>query len=162
METIAVNPFCDYEPDGGAQSAGGLRVSDKSFQWVILQRQRLRPLHVCTRILFQINNYCVGLPIWSDLALHETINGRFVCYVTHYLSESLGGTWCDTWLHDSVALAQQAIFEHDPAIALADLPGDPSMTAPRVAEMAERIALVEMFRGAWFGMVRAILGRRVR
>jgi len=155
---IAANPYCDYEPDGMAAKSRYPQPEDVCFQWVILQRHGRRPLHVCARTLLRSSNFCVGLPTWSELILHETIGGRFVSSVTHHLTEPLGGAWQDAWLHESGAGLQKAIFDHDPAAAMPVLAGEPSATATNSAEMAEHVALAGLFRRAWFGMVLAVFG----
>jgi hypothetical protein len=161
-EPIAVNPFCEYEPRAGDHAPFGHDREADCFHWIILARQGLRPLRICGRILLKCDNICVGLSTWSELTLYETRAGRFTISVAHHLTESLGGDWHDTTLHDSVFDLRRAIDEHDPMLAVELAPEEFATSCNQPCRGAGRIAAAGLFRGAWFGMVRALFGSGVR
>jgi hypothetical protein len=158
MAPMAANPFCAHEPVAANQPSQAIESPAHHFHPVILPRHGLRPLHICGRSLLHVSNRCVGLPAWSELTLFETRAGGLASALTHHLTENLGGIWRDSALHTSALALPPAIRAHDPMIALvlpcADLvvPGDHGRQA------GEDVALAGLFRGAWFGMVRALFG----
>ena len=158
MAPITANPFCAYEPVAPEQASPAIESPDHHFHPVILPRHGLRPLHICGRSLLHVSNRCVGLPAWSELSLFETGTGGLASALTHHLTESLGGVWRDSALHGSAMALPQAIRAHDPMIALVLPCTDLVASGDRRRQAGEDVALAALFRGAWFGMVRALFG----
>ena len=109
----------------------------EGYAWTVLQRHGRRPLLVLARSLLRADNRCAGLAFWSRIELLETAGQRYAVSVCH------DQAWCDAWLCDSVETVRRGLVGHDPAWAL------PSGAGEAVAR----------FRGAWAGLLAALLGR---
>ena len=162
MAPIAANPFCAHEPVAADQASPAIESPNHHFHPVILPRHGLRPLHICGRSLLHASNRCVGLPAWSELTLFETRTGGLASTLTHHLTESLGGVWRDSALHASALALPRAIRAHDPMIALVLPCADLFASGESCHQAGEDVALAGLFRGAWFGMVRALFGDEPR
>jgi len=158
MAPIAANPFCAHEPVAPGQASPAIGSPADHFHPVILPRHGLRPLQICGRSLLHASNRCVGLPAWSELTLFETRAGGLASTLTHHLTEDLGGVWRDSALHTSALALQRAIRAHDPTVALVLPCEDLVVSGNRCRQAGEDVALAGLFRGAWFGMVHALLG----
>jgi hypothetical protein len=158
MAPMAANPFCAHEPVAPDRASPAIESPAHHFHPVILPRHGLRPLHIRGRSLLHASNRCVGLPAWSELTLFETRAGGLASALTHHLPESLGGLWRDSALHTSTLALPQEIRAHDPVIALVLPCADVVDPADRHRQAGEDVALAALFRGAWFAMVRALLG----
>ena len=162
MAPIAANPFCAHEPAAPDRASPAIESADHHFHPVILPRHGLRPLHICGRSLLHVSNRCVGLPAWSELTLFETRTSGLASTLTHHLTESLGGVWRDSALHASALALPRAIQAHDPMIALVLPCADLVVPGESCRQPGEDVALAGLFRGAWFGMVRALFGNEPR
>lgn len=156
MAPMAANPFCAHEPVAPDQAAPAIESPAHHFHSVILPRHGLRPLQICGRSLLHVSNRCVGLPAWSELTLFETRAGGLASALTHHLTERLGGVWRDSALHADALALPRAIRAHDPMVALVLPCADRVVPGESCAPAGEDVALAALFRGAWFGMVRAL------
>jgi hypothetical protein len=109
------------------------------------------------RVLLRADNRCAGLPCWSEITLLETAGLRFAATLSHARPVDADARWCDAWLCDSPDAVRAVLRAHDP---LASQPhgGVPESYAAAVRDAAA----MRQFRGAWAGLLAAVLGPPAR
>lgn len=102
------------EPQGAAARGAALGPRPGEFSWTLLPRNGERPLYLPARMLLEASSRGGGCDIWSEIAVLETEDARYVAVVRHRL-EARGliafrhATLCDG------AEAVRDFFEfHDP------------------------------------------------
>lgn len=138
--------FCELEPAiAGAQPA----ELGAGFDWRVLQRHGRRPIAILGRTLLHANNRCAGQSCWSELAIIETVEGRFAVSVGHIVPIERGPTWRDAWLATTPETVREMCRAHDPLIGI-----PPWQTAGDWAAFDESLR----FRAAWCGLLGALFG----
>jgi predicted flap endonuclease-1-like 5' DNA nuclease len=122
------------------------------FARTLLPRHRRRPLGFQGRLLLGAACRQPGLPVWSEVALHESEDGLLVAAWRHAPRNGAPPLCYADASRDPAAL-RALLLGHDP---LADLPADlllpPGTAAAAAGESAARL------RAAWRALLAAALG----
>ncbi len=129
------------------------------FAWTILPRHGRRPLAFWGRLLLQAAHREPGLPVWSDLALHETDGGLIVVAVRHLLRGPDGAPdgppLCYAAASRDAAALRAMLAAHDP---MADLPAGLLLGAAPFEDPFAAGLLAGRLRAAWRTLLATTFG----
>lgn len=129
------------------------------FAWTVVPQHGRRPMAFWGRLLLQAAHREPGLPVWSDLALHESEGGEIVAAMRHVLrgrdGAADGPPLCYAVASRSAAALRQALAAHDP---MADLPAESLLGAAHFEDPYAAGLLAERLRAAWRALLAASFG----
>lgn len=130
------------------------------FAWTTLPRHGRRPLGFHGRLLVQASCRQPELPVWSEVTLHEAVDGALVAAVRHVLrgAEDAAGALdarCYAESSQDSTVLLDLLLAHDP---LADLPVEALLDVCGEAGVAAAPLRAASLRHAWRAVLAAALG----
>ncbi|MCQ4159976.1 hypothetical protein NON00_08535 [Roseomonas sp. GC11] len=114
-------PLAPLSPEPLAEPlavALGTPVVSAPFAPLLLPRQGLMPLRLSARLLLEANNNAWGCAVWSEIAILETEDGRFVAVLRHWLEGRARPAYCNAVLCENVEAVRATFARHDPVAVL--------------------------------------------
>lgn len=109
-----LRPTPDTAVDPAMPGAAGDLATPASFEWMLLQCDGGRPIHVQARLLFEASTREAGLGFWSEIAVLEVVDGRFVAVLRHRRQLRGLEDWHDAKLCQDPAAVRNVFRQHDP------------------------------------------------
>jgi hypothetical protein len=90
----------------------------EGFGWTLLARHGLRPLGFTGRLLFEAGNRATAAPIWSEIAVFETGDTRFVGQIRHGSAPPGAFAYADAFVCQDAQAVPAAFACHRPLALL--------------------------------------------
>lgn len=126
------------------------------FAWTVLPRHGRRPLGFEGRLLVQAASRPPALPVWSELAVHETSRGALVASIRHRTpdeAEPGPALLADAEARADAAALIEWLRHHDP---VAHLPA--ALLLEGGADPADALRIVAALRADWRALLAATFG----